>query len=136
MTIYHNKIHHNFEKIRCSQVSVGSKSTITQRGTCFPAPVSEKNLGFPSTHSTNVIQSAHERNRKTTYIFNMSKPKRCFCKVASGKHTPQETTQCVIHWQHTLGCGVGYQCGDFNSVFITKSWPLGQLLPHRMRATC
>ena len=27
-----------------SLAAVGSKSTITQRGTCFPAPVSEKNL--------------------------------------------------------------------------------------------
>ena len=102
-------------------MSVGSKSTITQRGTCFPAPVSEKNLGFPSTHSTNVIQSAHERNRKTTYIYSTCQnQKGAFCKVASGNHTPQETTHCVIHWQHTLGCGVGYQCGDFNSVLITK----------------
>ena len=106
-------------------MSVGSKSTITQRGTCFPAPVSEKNLGFPSTHSTNVIQSAHKRNRKKNiyiyiYIQHVKTKREFFCEVASGNHTPQETTHCVIHWQHTLGCGTGYQCGDLNSVLITK----------------
>ena len=115
-----------FWKIGCSQVSVGSKSTITQRGTCFPAPVSEKNLGFPSTHfirQTWYKARTKETAKKNIYIYNIQHVKTktvFFCEVASGNHTPQETTHCVIHWQHTLGCGVGYQCGDLNSVLITK----------------
>lgn len=55
----------------------------------------------------------------------MSKPKRCFfCEVASGNHTPQETTHCVIHWQHTLGCGVGYQCGDLKNCHSANFCPI------------
>ena len=78
-------------------MSVGSKSTITQRGTCFPAPVSEKNLGFPSTHSTNVIQSAHERNRKKNVYSTCQNQNGVFAKllVANTRHKRQRSVSYI-----------------------------------------
>ena len=136
MTIYHNKIHHNFEKIRYSQVSVGSKSTITQRGTWFPAPVSEKNLGFPSTHSTNVIQSAHERNRKKNVYSTCQNQNGVFAKllVANTRHKRQRSVSYIGNtlWDVELVISVATS----TPCSLQKNWPLGQLLSHCMRATC
>ena len=60
-----------------SQVSVGSKSTITHRGTCFPAPVSEKNLNCRS------IYWMHSPQRN-----NIQKPKPS-SETFGRKHMPK-----------------------------------------------
>ena len=41
--------------VRTSSITVGSRSIITARGTCFPAPVSEKNVLNASSSTPHVL---------------------------------------------------------------------------------